>query len=161
MLAFDALIGNTDRHHENWGFLAVVKPDATIDLTACPIFDNGSSPLREMNDDKIGTRLRDRGLIDGYIGKAMAEPRWESEGVFQRMKQEMLLTNCVRQWPESRAAIEGVFSFEDASLERVIDGVASFSRIHTSLPISKIRQDGLFAVIRRRKERMLELLTKC
>lgn len=51
-LVLDALIGNTDRHHENWGI--VVKRDASGEraLTLAPTYDHGSSLGRELLDDE-------------------------------------------------------------------------------------------------------------
>jgi hypothetical protein len=41
-LAFDAVIGNVDRHTENWGFL--IEPEASKPIfTLAPAFDNGTS----------------------------------------------------------------------------------------------------------------------
>jgi hypothetical protein len=41
---FDALIGNTDRHQDNWGFLAWTLDDgATTRERLSPLFDNGTS----------------------------------------------------------------------------------------------------------------------
>lgn len=42
-IAFDAIISNTDRHSENWGFLVTVRPDGTARHELAPIFDNGTS----------------------------------------------------------------------------------------------------------------------
>lgn len=41
-LTFDALIGNTDRHQDNWGFLFVVKADS-VTTSLAPWYDNGTS----------------------------------------------------------------------------------------------------------------------
>lgn len=42
-LAFDTLIGNTDRHSENRGFLIRRSPDGRTSYELAPAFDNGSS----------------------------------------------------------------------------------------------------------------------
>lgn len=42
-LLFDALIGNTDRHPENWGFL-VHRSGSDLHFAMAPVFDNGTSP---------------------------------------------------------------------------------------------------------------------
>jgi hypothetical protein len=42
-LAFDALIGNTDRHSQNWGFLATPGADGRPAFSMAPAFDNGTS----------------------------------------------------------------------------------------------------------------------
>lgn len=43
MLTFDALIGNTDRHQENWGLLVDVGSPPRVSLELAPAFDNGTS----------------------------------------------------------------------------------------------------------------------
>ncbi len=50
-LMLDAWIGNTDRHHENWGLLWRGE-GAPRPLTLAPSFDHASSLGRELTDDK-------------------------------------------------------------------------------------------------------------
>jgi len=50
-LMFDALIGNTDRHHENWGVLAR-KEDLVLHVELAPTFDHASSLGRELEEAK-------------------------------------------------------------------------------------------------------------
>ena len=69
-VVFDALVGNTDRHHQNWGVLIerhVVpgeKPRFTLQLA--PTFDHASSLGRELTDERRSQYLRD-GTIERYI----------------------------------------------------------------------------------------------
>ena len=58
-LALDALIGNTDRHHENWGFLRMRAGNHSI----APSFDHASSLGRELLDAR-----RDRHLAENRVG---------------------------------------------------------------------------------------------
>ncbi len=62
-LMLDALIGNTDRHHENWGLLQVSR-SATGDSNAgrshvelAPSYDHASSLGRDLSDDIRRRRL--------------------------------------------------------------------------------------------------------
>ena len=67
-IMLDAWIGNTDRHHENWGFVRM--PGGNISLT--PTYDHASCLGRELTDQKREERLvtRDaRQSISAYIGK--------------------------------------------------------------------------------------------
>jgi HipA-like C-terminal domain len=48
-LVFDALIGNTDRHHENW---AILLRAPTSILEVAPTFDHASSLGRELQDPR-------------------------------------------------------------------------------------------------------------
>lgn len=54
-LVLDALIGNTDRHHENWGLLVGTAPDALPTLAAT--FDHASSLGFLLSDDERSQRL--------------------------------------------------------------------------------------------------------
>jgi len=71
-LVFDALVGNTDRHHQNWGVLLErhVRADskATLTLQLAPTFDHASSLGRELTDEARERHLRE-GTIAKYIGK--------------------------------------------------------------------------------------------
>jgi hypothetical protein len=49
-MVLDALIGNTDRHHENWGLVFVYQEGRAIQLSVAPSFDHASSLGRELLD---------------------------------------------------------------------------------------------------------------
>ncbi|MDP2093947.1 MAG: HipA domain-containing protein [Hydrogenophaga sp.] len=52
-MVLDALIGNTDRHHENWGLLAGLQSDPQmLRLSVAPSFDHASSLGRELQDER-------------------------------------------------------------------------------------------------------------
>jgi hypothetical protein len=58
-LTLDALIGNTDRHHENWG----IVPQENRYFLA-PSFDHASSLGRELSDHRRGEKLATRDKRD-------------------------------------------------------------------------------------------------
>lgn len=70
-LLLDALIGNTDRHHENWGIESVRTTSETV-LRLAPSYDHASSLGRELSDDKRDGRMsnRGRGTVADYADKA-------------------------------------------------------------------------------------------
>ncbi|HGG56853.1 MAG TPA: HipA-like protein [Nannocystis exedens] len=63
-LALDALIGNTDRHHENWGLL---RDGEQVSLA--PTYDHASSLGRELQDRKRRALLADH-QVAKYTRKA-------------------------------------------------------------------------------------------
>jgi hypothetical protein len=68
-LMLDALIGNQDRHHQNWGLVSA--PNRGIFLA--PTFDHASSLGRNENDDERARRLstKDKGFtVDAFTSKA-------------------------------------------------------------------------------------------
>jgi len=72
-LMLDALIGNTDRHHENWAILQFTQTDAERRAVLCPTFDHASSLAHVLMDEERARRLttKDRGYsVAAFVGKA-------------------------------------------------------------------------------------------
>jgi hypothetical protein len=66
---FDSLISNTDRHHENWGMIAVKKDEYYL----CPTFDHASSLGRELTQERKESKLltKDKNqTVEAYTSKA-------------------------------------------------------------------------------------------
>ena len=74
ILLFDALIGNSDRHHSNWGitetkgYLSVKKGVFPVNaMTLSPLYDNGSSLCSYINESDIETILKDKIRYESII----------------------------------------------------------------------------------------------
>jgi hypothetical protein len=59
MVAFDALIGNSDRHHSNWALLVSFTKPNELFVRFSPLYDNGSSLCCYINESSI----------DSFLGK--------------------------------------------------------------------------------------------
>lgn len=64
MFIVDCLIGNTDRHNGNFGFIKNIK---TEELTLAPIYDCGSCLFSTFTDEKMEEVLNNEGLLRDYI----------------------------------------------------------------------------------------------
>ena len=56
IMIFDCLIGNSDRHHSNWGVSPYIKNsngERYLRLKLCPLYDNGSSLCAYENENDI------------------------------------------------------------------------------------------------------------
>lgn len=127
-IVFDALIGNSDRHQENWAIISVhtmisgeitkvqkeiesgeieampnwfkkfikaaytVKGKIRPELQAArlmlvkqtrfaPIYDNGCSFGRELDDERISQMLRKEVEIQKYVSKGLAEIHWDNDKI--------------------------------------------------------------------------------
>lgn len=72
-LMLDALVGNTDRHHENWAVLQFNSGGAGRAAVLCPSFDHASCLGHNLGDDERDKRLttRDQGYtVAAYVRKA-------------------------------------------------------------------------------------------
>lgn len=76
-LLLDAIIGNTDRHHENWG-IAGSSTGATGVVRLAPSFDHGSSLGRELDDRRRGIHLNE-GRVGAYIDRGRGAVYWTED----------------------------------------------------------------------------------
>ncbi len=126
----DGLIGNTDRHHENWA-LALILNDAESWLIATevmPSFDHAASLGRELSDARRKLLLESDGLLN-YIHRG-------SGGVFvresvSRAPAPLQLTRLLCRWsPEyTRSTLDNIrqvscSDFRDA-IYRIPDQIMS------------------------------------
>ena len=76
-MVLDALIGNTDRHHENWGILRRRVDDRWKGFVA-PSFDHASSLGRELPDEKRDKRLTENRVGD-YAERGRGAIYWSED----------------------------------------------------------------------------------
>lgn len=77
-LVLDGLICNTDRHHENWGFLMTPvneKQGVTLSFRMAPSFDHASSLGRELRPERAAEILA-AGNIAGYAKRGHGGIYW-------------------------------------------------------------------------------------
>ncbi|MCB2358677.1 HipA domain-containing protein [Clostridium estertheticum] len=71
---FDALIGNSDRHHSNWG---IVRNKINGEIRISPLYDNGSSLCCLINPKDVPNFLRDKTRFKSLIfSKSKSMIRW-------------------------------------------------------------------------------------
>jgi hypothetical protein len=64
VLAFDCLIGNTDRHHGNW---AVIINESGVWLRLAPLYDNGSSLCYLERAERIEMMQKDSRMLEAAL----------------------------------------------------------------------------------------------
>ena len=71
-MVLDGLIGNVDRHHENWGLIGTIRTagaGATMNLHVAPSYDHASSLGRELLEERVVGMLSEPGSIERYMDK--------------------------------------------------------------------------------------------
>lgn len=88
-IIFDSIIGNEDRHQENWGIIVSQrtlqvqrrfrKPQLVRQVICeySPIYDSGSSLGRELLEEKVNRMLKDNNEFEAYIRRGKSEIHWE------------------------------------------------------------------------------------
>jgi hypothetical protein len=124
-LVFDALIGNTDRHHENWGLLRKRVGEGWQGMIA-PSFDHASSLGRELRDVGSG-RSRARLLAEDKVGAYAERGRggvYWLEDEAQSPSPLELIRRASRQYPDFFAsALEKIGKLDSQMFNDVIAAV--------------------------------------
>ena len=117
----DALICNTDRHHDNWGMLRSLTASGASYWLA-PSFDHASSLGRELLDEKRKLLLESR-QVEAYINKGHGGIFWGDEDVKGENPLQLVLKArqehpaCFAPWEER------LKSLASADFERIISNI--------------------------------------
>ncbi|HEY1683168.1 MAG TPA: hypothetical protein VGG19_00265, partial [Tepidisphaeraceae bacterium] len=106
-LMLDALIGNTDRHHENWGVIVIrIAGSTLVEAELAPSFDHASCLGRELADVDRARRLSkspNDPKIQTYLSKM--DSRWYlNPGDRKRMTPIAAFRHAALRMPDAAAA---------------------------------------------------------
>lgn len=124
-LVLDAVIGNTDRHHENWAFLTWPNEGRRMAFMA-PSFDHASSLGRELLDEgqkKCRKRLLAEKRVGSYSEKGQGAIFWQSTDKHGLSPLE-LVRRAACEHPEMfREAIQKACTLHREQIEAVVSRV--------------------------------------
>lgn len=128
ILLFDALIGNSDRHHSNWGitetkgFLSVEKGVFQVNaMTLSPLYDNGSSLCSYINESDIETILKDKIRYESIINtKSKSAIGWNN---IRPIRHFELIKNLRNEYYEE--TVNFVINIKENITEQSIDTILS------------------------------------
>ena len=156
-LLLDAWIANTDRHHENWGWVVAPQKGAASRLHLAPTFDHASSLGAHENDDNRRERLttKDRGRsMERYVEKARSA-LYATEGERRPLGTAAAFEKAARRYPKSGRAwlrrLAGI-SPEDTSaiLRRIPRERVSEVGIDFAQAILNLNRDRLVCLLEQR-----------
>jgi hypothetical protein len=117
-VAFDALIGNTDRHTENWGFL--VRRDAlgSVNYAIAPLYDNGTSLGYQVSNDRL-VEASSAPRIEKFVESGRGELGWDmNEDV--RLSHFDLIARVLDRHPQSAEVLEPFARFNLSQMESTL-----------------------------------------
>lgn len=148
---FDALIGNTDRHQDNWGII-VTPPTRKIRIG--PAFDNGSSMGYEQLPKKlqkfsISTHLKQ------YVLNGRHHITWSLEDS-TRMEHAAFITKFLEKYPEmTHIMIECLNRVNYQFLKDLLNNLVEFD---VSVRLATVRSNFMLELIDFRHQRLLQEL---
>jgi hypothetical protein len=149
-LTFDALIGNVDRHAENWGLLR----DTSIEKgwRLAPAFDNGTSLGYECLDKNLGASAAgDR--VSRYIGRGTHHCNWKAAGQRHGDHFFSLCGDMYRAYPSARPVMEAVIRVTDSQIDAACNRCVEFD-----VPVKFIEERSIYLgkLIRARRSALVK-----
>ncbi len=152
-LCYDALIGNTDRHQENWG---VIWNDGEQSARLSPFFDNGTSLGHELFEKKIRHYTTDENSLRAYIRKGQHHMKWSLEEDSRLPLIDGVYRFC-NKYPAIVPLLLDRLSWGEDALEKALSELTTF-RIKSPLTVE--RADFVYTLTILRRRILLEHLEK-
>jgi hypothetical protein len=148
MIIFDTLIGNTDRHQDNFG---LIREEKTGELRFSPFYDNSSSMGREIQEARAIKMLKDERMFKSYIlGKKSATLiRWGAS-MDKKMNIFDFFYKVKNAYPRQiNQYLKSINTLSDSQLESIISKVPNFI-------MSNIKKELVLKILKVRRDILLE-----
>jgi hypothetical protein len=147
---FDALIGNTDRHQDNWGLLWRQNETGSVHVRLAPVFDNGTSLGYEIIERKM-PGFRDEGRILKYIERGRHHIKWKLPDD-RSVPHVELLRLLIDQEHRLNSAVESTLKVFRMDLFEA--AVADMKRFEMPVQLSPERAEWILRLVEARYSRL-------
>lgn len=147
---FDALIGNTDRHQDNWGLLWPIAGKARM----APAFDNGTSLGHEIAPEQLAG-LAGPAQLRQYIGRGTHHIRWEADDD-KRLTHQGFVKRLCEYWPNLRIhARERLAAFDVEAMDAAIMEMTGFA---VPVPLTNLRATLICQLTKTRYSALMDIV---
>ncbi|WP_431284952.1 HipA domain-containing protein [Humitalea sp. 24SJ18S-53] len=149
-IVFDALIGNTDRHSQNWGFLKRRSVGSQVVYEMAPVFDNGSSLGSVVRDSDLESHMRPE-RFQKFVDKGRHHFSWlQMDGASRQFAR--LPGFYATKFPSLRPAMLEVARISDDQIDTILRWCVEFT-----FPISftPARAEFVSRLLRARRDSLL------
>lgn len=145
---FDALIGNTDRHQDNWGLLWIDDSKARM----APVFDNGTSLGHEIFPAKM-LQIIDPIRLESYIERGCHHVRWHI-GDDRRAQHAALIRGlCEQVWGLREHVRSRLSAFNLDTMRGIIRNMTAFD---IPFPLTRERAEFVCRLIEARYRTLVD-----
>ncbi len=151
---FDALIGNTDRHQENWGIISKIDGKSRKEWLA-PAFDNGTSMGHEIMENNF-KKYENADYLDKYIKNGLSHMKWDVVDT-SRLNLLEYLEKFVSFYPKERRSLVKCINFP---IDEVENAIMDLTKYKVYIPLSENRAKFMIKLISKRQEMIKDILGK-
>ena len=149
MAIFDSLIGNTDRHQENWGVVFNQNNESKLS----PLFDNGTSLGHERFIKHV--QNWDNKRLASYINRGYHHLRYNRENTENRIKHFELVKLLAQKQMLKKHMCSIVSNIE---LDEMLEEISHLTTIKCEVPFSRARFNWISSIIKLRLDLIKEEL---
>ncbi len=153
MLAFDAVVGNNDRHHYNWG--VIVHALGAHEPRFAPVYDSARALFRNDPESKLQAirddlnPQREPAFLRRYVKNSQPKTGWEG---FKRPNHYNMIRGIHESYPVLRPVLEDLYQPD------LIERVRSVLHAEFRDLMSPLRQEMILACLALRLERYRQAL---
>lgn len=155
LLLFDAFIGNSDRHQENWGFIFDPPPKDNTKrrVYLSPLFDNGSS----LGHERFPNRVMDWGSkrLDEYINRGCHHLRSSRDDPNSRIGHIEGLKKLSQINPKAHEWMLGKMDFD---LDSLLASIRQLCDTDIAVPFTVERAEWTIRLLTRRHHLIMKIL---
>jgi hypothetical protein len=151
-LTFDALIGNTDRHPDNWGILSQ-RDGKDLHCALAPAYDNGTSLGYEMTESHIFQRWDDARL-NKYLDRGTHHCGWKSNEM-SGAQHVALCKMFAQTYPDAGFAMRDMLRF---AADEIIETCHSFEILEVENRFTPSRSRLVLSLVEGRRNRLAAAL---
>ena len=148
---FDALIGNTDRHQDNWGYVFVKSNIDKLQASLSPLFDNGTSLGHERFMDAVQAWQEQD--YERYIAKGTHHMKWDKADKTKCGHIDMVV-KMVQTYPALREDLFNMIS--KFPIDALAYNLELLKKLNLPVPLSGERA-GMYLKLITLRRRKLEL----
>lgn len=148
IIIFDSLIGNTDRHQNNWGIIYKINKNKQREVSLSPAFDNGTSSGYEILDRKF-VNFKSKDVLQRYIDRGRHHIRFAVGG--ERLGHFEAIDLLFSKFPHSIHVARCLIGFNFKQLESDLFDLTKFD-----LPVH-LTNERIDFVLMLLRERILRL----
>ncbi|KAA0891651.1 HipA domain-containing protein [Oryzomonas rubra] len=155
IFTFDTIIGNTDRHHDNWGIIWNSNNSISGEISAviAPAFDNGTSLGHEIIDSNLA-KFENLDMLNSYINRGKHHARWQKDDI-DRITHIEFMKRYANKFPDTRQTILNCLSFDSTRLIEVIYQLTHFDVL---VPLTEPRAKFMVNLVETRRRNLLREL---
>ncbi len=153
---FDALIGNTDRHQDNWGTITFVRGREIQETYIAPAFDNGTSMGHEISAKKFAS-FKENDRFKRYIAKGRHHMKWSIDDPAGVGHAEMLKKIAMSYPQTSITMLNCLKRVSNAVFEKILNDLVAFD---VPVKLSTERAEFMLQLLQLRYNYLLRELEK-